>query len=245
MINIHHVPLALIYLHVYTDTIVISLTLICIHVAPVIPPSRLSENDVLFPPRSHSSVKQPSLCWNYDSPSGMRRPVPRWQQREMRNEKGRSPGTRLPGRPTLFRKHLPLHLRLCSPRSGHKVLSYSHQTVWLEAAADVTVLVFGFVSPLSTLLFSPPLDLVSAGCQRLVCAFLRSWKKRGLWKRSWDLGFCNLWTTGFFFFSPKLPLTQQPKVQSKQTEANGFIFSSARQFAHNRDASFCPFYNQF
>lgn len=134
----------------------------------------------------------------------------------------------------------PPNLRLCSPRSGHKVLSYSHQTVWLEAAADVTVFVFGFVSPICPLFF---LQRWLPG--RLVCAFLRSWKKRGLWKRSWGLGFCNLWIAVFFFVFFKLPLTQQPKVQSKQTEANGFIFSCTRLFAHNGDASFCPFYNQF
>lgn len=43
------------------------------------------------------------------------------------------------------------HLTLCLPRSGHKVLSYSHQTVWLEAAADATVFLFGFVSSLFSL----------------------------------------------------------------------------------------------
>ena len=37
-----------------------------------------SENDILFLQRSASFVKRPSLCWNYDSPSGMQRWVPWW-----------------------------------------------------------------------------------------------------------------------------------------------------------------------
>ena len=51
---------------------------------------------------------------------------------------------------------------LCSPRSGHKVLSYSHQTVCLEAAADVTVSVFGFVSWPRLFSFSCILSAVAA-----------------------------------------------------------------------------------
>ena len=37
-----------------------------------------SENDILFLQRSASFVKRPSLCWNYDSPSGMQCWVPWW-----------------------------------------------------------------------------------------------------------------------------------------------------------------------
>lgn len=99
------------------------------------------------------------------------------------------------------------NLRLCSPRSGHKVLSYSHQTVWLEAAADVTVFVFGFVSPICPFFF---FQRWLPG--RLVCAFLRSWKKRGLWKRSWGLGFCNLWIAGLFFLNCLWLNSQKYKV---------------------------------
>lgn len=51
---------------------------------------------------------------------------------------------------------------LCSPRSGHKVLSYSHQTVWLEAAADVTVFVFGFVSSFRLFSLSCILSVLAA-----------------------------------------------------------------------------------
>lgn len=36
-----------------------------------------------------------------------------------------------------------------------------------------------------------------------------------------------------FFFLFSFPL--QRKVQSKQSEVNGFIFSCARQFVHNRE----------
>lgn len=118
---------------------------------------------------------------------------------------------------------------LCSPRSGHKVLSYSHQTVWLEAAADVTVFVFGFVSSLR--LFSLPCILSALAARALGVWVFKKLKKRGLWKRSWGLGSCTSWI-GFFLFS--LPL--QPKVQSKQSEVNGFIFSCARGFVHNRES---------
>lgn len=47
---------------------------------------------------------------------------------------------------------------------------------------------------------------------RLVCAFLRSWKKRGLWKRSWGLGFCNLWIAGLFFLNCLWLNSQKYKV---------------------------------
>lgn len=80
-----------------------------------------------------------------------------------RNEQGCTLGARLPGRPTPLLRHLPPPL--CSPRSGHKVLSYSHQTVWLEAAADVTVFVFGFVSSLR--LFSRPCILSALAARAL------------------------------------------------------------------------------
>lgn len=189
---------ALIYLYVYTDTIVISLTLICIHVAPVIPPSRLSENDILFPPRSHSSVKQPSLCWNYDSPSGMRRPVPRRLQLETRNEQGRSPGTRLPGRPTLFRKH-PSH-----PPSTYVFVHQGQGTkcwvipIKLSGWKRLQMLLFCVWFCLLTLsFFSLPWILSALAARALgVCVF-KKLKKRGLWKRSWGLGFCYLWITVF------------------------------------------------
>lgn len=46
--------------------------------------------------------------------------------------------------------------------------------------------------------------------------------------RPWLLHLVN-----WFFFLFSLPL--QPKVQSKQSEVNGFIFSCARQFVHNRE----------
>lgn len=117
---------------------------------------------------------------------------------------------------------------LCSPRSGHEVLSYSHQTVWLEAPADVTVFVFGFVSSLP--LFSLPCFLSALAARALGVWVFKKLKKRGLWKRSWGLGSCTSWIGGFLF---SLPL--QPKVQSKQSEVNGFIFSCARQFVHNRE----------
>ena len=51
------------------------------------------------------------------------------------------------------------------------MLSYSHQTVWLEAAADATVFVFGLVSPA---LSSPqPPRILSALAARAlgVCVF--------------------------------------------------------------------------
>lgn len=142
-----------------------------------------------------------------------------------RNEQGCSLGARLQGLPASLLRHLPL----CSPRSGHKVLSYSHQTVWLEAAADVTVFVFGFVSSLR--LFSLPCILSALAARALGVWVFKKLKKRGLWKRSWGLGSCASWIGWVFLFS--LPL--QPKVQSKQSEVNGFIFSCARQFVHNRE----------
>lgn len=196
LINIHRVPLVLIYLHVYTDTIVISLTLICIHVAPVIPPSRLSGNDILFPPHSHSSVKQPSLCWNYDSPSGMRRPVPRRLQLETRNEQGCSPGTRLPGRPTQFRKHPP-------PPTYVFVRQGQGTKCWvipikLSGWKRLQMLLFLclVLSP-GSVLFSLPWILSALAARALgVCVF-KKLTKRGLWKRSWGLGFCNSWITVF------------------------------------------------
>lgn len=141
-----------------------------------------------------------------------------------RNEQGCTLGARLPGRPTALLRHPPPTPPLCSPRSGHKVLSYSHQTVWLEAAADVTVFVFGFVSSLR--LFSLPCILSALAARALGVWVFKKLKKRGPWKRSWGLGSCT-----FFLFS--LPL--QPKVQSKQSKVNGFIFSCARQFVHNRE----------
>lgn len=100
---------------------------------------------------------------------------------------------------------------LCSPRSGHKVLSYSHQTVWLEAAADVTVFVFGFVSSLPSFLPSP------ASCQRwlpgrLACEFFKSWKNVACEREVEALAPAPR-ELGSFLFS--LPL--QPKVQSKQS----------------------------
>lgn len=151
-----------------------------------------------------------------------------------RNEQGCSPGACLPGCPAPLLRHPPPYPTpppLCSPRSGHKVLSYSHQTVWLEAAADVTVFVFGFVSILR--LFSLPCILSAVAARALGVWVFKKLKKRGLWKRSWGLGSWTSWIAFFcFFFSFSLPL--QPKVQSKQCEVNGFIFSCARQFVHNR-----------
>lgn len=93
---------------------------------------------------------------------------------------------------------------LCSPRSGHKVLSYSHQTVWLEAAADVTVFVFGFVP--SVRLFSLPLHLVSSGCQGAWrVSFLKAEKtwpvKEEL--RPWLLHLVNCVFFSFFAFTAK------------------------------------------
>lgn len=137
-----------------------------------------SENDILFLHRSASFAKQPSLCWNYDSPSGMQCWVPWWHLFALLRDNNSNSAKRagvLSGRlpPRVSHAAPEASPPLCSPRSGHKVLSYSHQTVWLEAAADVTVFVFGFVSSLFSL--SP------ASCQRwlpgrLACEFLKSWK---------------------------------------------------------------------
>lgn len=85
---------------------------------------------------------------------------------------------------------------LCSPRSGHKVLSYSHQTVWLEAATDVTVFVFGFVSSLR--LFPLPRILSELAARALGVWGFKKLKKRGPWKRSWSLGSCTSWIVFFF-----------------------------------------------
>lgn len=43
-----------------------------LHSYGMVNPVHRSEIDVLFLRRSASFVKRPSLCWNYDSPSGMR-----------------------------------------------------------------------------------------------------------------------------------------------------------------------------
>lgn len=129
-----------------------------------------------------------------------------------RNEQRCSLDARLPGCPTPLLRHLPPPPPpLCSPRSGHKVLSYSHQTVWLEAAADVTVFVFGFVSSLPSFLPSP------ASCQRwlpgrLACEFFKSWKNVACEREVEALAPAPR-ELGSFLFS--LPL--QPKVQSKQS----------------------------
>lgn len=92
------------------------------------------------------------------------------------------------------------HLPLCWPRSGHKVLSYSHQTVWLETPADVTVFVW-FCLPAHSFLWL--LCLVRAGCQGAWhVSFLKAKKKkkkRGLWKRSLGLGSC-IHELAFFYF---------------------------------------------
>lgn len=84
------------------------------------------------------------------------------------------------GVPHCFASIPPPHLRLCSPRSGHKVLSYSHQTLWLEAAADVTVFFFCLVlSPCSVLFPLPWILSVLAARVLGVCVF-KKLKKRGL-----------------------------------------------------------------
>lgn len=155
-------------------------------------------------------------------PSGTSLPRRRTISPTQRNEQGCSLDARLPGRRTSLLRHPPPPL--CSPRSGHKVLSYSHQTVWLEAAADVTVFVFGFVSSLR--LFPLPRILSELAARALGVWGFKKLKKRGPWKRSWSLGSCTSWIV--FFFS-------LPKVQSKQSELNGFIFSCTRQFVHNRE----------
>lgn len=96
--------------------IVIFLTLICIHVALVIPTIRHSENDILSPHCSHLLVLQPSLCWNYDSPSGMQHQVPWWHllalPRDNNSNSAKRAGMlsgRLPGRPMPLLRHLPQH----------------------------------------------------------------------------------------------------------------------------------------
>lgn len=195
-----------------------------------------SENDILFLHRSALFAKQPSLCWNYDSPSGMQRWVPWWHLFALLRDNNSNSAKRagvLSGRspPRVSHAAPEASPPLCSPRSGHKVLSYSHQTVWLEAAADVTVFVFGFVSSLR--LFSLPCILSALAARALGVWVFKKLKKRGLWKRSWGLGSCTSWIGFFLFFLFSLPL--QPKVQSKQSEVNGFIFSCARQFVHNRE----------
>lgn len=144
-----------------------------------------------------------------------------------RNEQGRplSLGACLPGCPALLQRHLPPFVRR---GQGNEVLSYSHQTVWLEAPADVAVFVFGFVSSLPP--FSPPCFLSALAARAFGVWVFKKLKKRGLWKRSWGLDSCTSWIGGFLF---SLPL--QPKVQSKQSEVNGFIFSCASQFVHNSE----------
>lgn len=199
-----------------------------------------SENNILFLQRSAPFVKQPSsCCGNYDSPSGMQCWVPWWHPFALLGDNnsnsakragvlsGRSPPGASCSTPEASSAPPPSP-PLCSPRSGHKVLSYSHQTVWLEAAADVTVFVFGFVSSLR--LFSLPCISSALAARALGVWVFKKLKKRGLWKklRPWLLHLVN-WVS---FFS-SLPL--QPKVQSKQPEVNGFIFSCARQFVDNRE----------
>lgn len=105
------------------------------------------------------------VAWSAGCPGGTS--LPCWGRitPTHRNKQGCSLGARLPGRLTALLRHLPLHPPLCSPRSGHKVLSYSHETGWLEAGADVTVFVFGFVSSLH--LFSLPCILSALGARAL------------------------------------------------------------------------------
>ena len=178
-----------------------------------------SENDILFLQRSASFVKRPSLCWNYDSPSGMQCWVPWWHLVALLGDNnsnsakragvhsGRSP----PGASHATPEASPPPPPLCSPRSGHKVLSYSHQTVWLEAAADVTVFVFGFVSSLC--LFSRPCILSALAARALGVWVFKKLKKRGLWMRSWGLGSCTSWI-GFFFIYFLCLYSQKYKVNS-------------------------------
>lgn len=197
-------PFALIYLHVYTDTIVISLTLICIHVAPVIPPSRLSENDISFRPRSHSSVKRPSLCWNYDSLSGMQRPC--------------APANRGALWAPASQGLLLCFASIPPPPPAAPTYVFVHQgqgtkcwviPIKLSGWKRLQMLLFLclVLSPRSVPFFFPPPPsplpwILSALAARAlgVCVF-KKLKKRGLWKRSWGLGFCNLWITFFFFLT--------------------------------------------
>lgn len=77
-------------------------------------------------------------------------------------------------------------------------------------------------------------SLAPASCQsrlpgRFGVRVFKKLKKRGLWKGSWGLGSCTSWI-GVFYFLCLL----QPKVQSKQCEVNGFIFSCARRSVYNR-----------
>lgn len=168
-----------------------------------------SENDILLPHHSHSFVRQPCLCWNYDSLCGMQCRVPWWHLSVLRRDNNCNTAKQtgvLTGHSPPRVSHAILEASppqppppppLCSPRSGHKVLSYSHQTVWLEAAADVTVFSF---PPHSVFSLSP----TSCQCRlpgRLACEVLKSWKKRGPWKRSWSFGFCTSWIAFFIFFA--------------------------------------------
>lgn len=170
-------PFALIYLHVYTDTIVISLTLICIHVAPVIPPSRLSENDISFRPRSHSSVKRPSLCWNYDSLSGMQRPCAPANRGALR-----APASQ--GVPLCFASIPPTPPQQPPPTSLFaKVRAQSAELFPSNSLAGSGCRCYCFcvwfcLPALFPFFFTPPSP---GSCQRwlpgrLVCVFLRSWK---------------------------------------------------------------------
>lgn len=154
-----------------------------------------------------------SPCWGTITPT-------------QRNEQGCSLGARLPGRPTPLLRHLPPFVR---QGQGTKCWVIH---IKLSGWKRLQMLLFLclVLSPRSVFSLSP------ASRQRWLPGRFGVWvfkklKKRGLWKRSWGLGSCTSWIGFFFLFS--LPL--QPKVQSKQSEVNGFIFSYARQFVHNRE----------
>lgn len=150
---------------------------------------RHSENDILFPHRSAPFVRRPSLCRNYDSPSGMQRWVPRWHLSALpeggltisptqRNEQGCSLGARLPGRPTPLLRHLPpppTHPLFVRQGQGTKCWVIHIKLSGWKRLQMLLFFVFGFVSSLC--LFSQPLHLVSAGCQGAWrVRFLKSWK---------------------------------------------------------------------
>lgn len=167
------------------------------------PTMHRSENDILFLHRSASFVRQPCLFWYYDSPSGMQCWVPWWHLFTLLRDNN----SNLAKRAGVLSGRLPPRVSRAAPEASpppfvHQgqgtVLSYSHQTVWLEAAADVTVFVFGFVS--LRRLFSFPCILSAVAARALGVWVFKKLKKRGLWKRSWGLGSCTSWIGVFFVF---------------------------------------------
>lgn len=143
-----------------------------------------SENDILFLHRSASFVKRPSLCWNYDSPSGMQRRVPWWHlfaplgDNNSNSAKragvlsGRSP----PGASHAAPEASPPRPPLPFVRQGQGTKCWVIH-IKLSGWKRLQMLLFLclVLSPHSVFSLSP------ASCQRwlpgrLACEFLKSWK---------------------------------------------------------------------